>query len=91
MRSSYSTSIKSSASSAVNSSRATTAATGIADMANVIGAERLLVLTDRNNSVLDRQIFPGENEINARMRHRARNIDAEDSRVWMRRPQQFAV
>src|ERR1700733_8717694 len=60
-------------------------------MSDVTGTESLLVLADGNNSIFDWQIFSGENQVDAGMGRSPRGIDAGDSRVRMRRAQQFAV
>ena len=63
----------------------------ISDVAHVIDAKRLLVLADRQNSVLDGHVFSGENQIHARMSRGARRVDFSDASVRMRRTQKFAV
>ena len=47
----------------------------IAHVPHVIDAKSLLILADREDSVLDGKILPGENQIYARMCHGARNVD----------------
>src|SRR5258705_13980603 len=63
----------------------------IANVADVIKAQGLLILTDRKDSVFDGEIFASENEIDARMRRSKGYIDATNACVGMRRAQQFAV
>jgi len=57
----------------------------------MVEAKRLFVLADRENSVFDREIFAGEDEINAGVIRGARNVDAADARVGVRRAQQLAM
>ena len=64
---------------------------GISDVAHAINAKSLLVLADRKNSVLDRDVFAGKHEINSRVGRRARYIDFSDAGMGMRRAQQLAV
>ncbi len=64
---------------------------GVADVAHVIDAKGLLILTHRENAVCDGNVLACEDEVNARMRKSAREIDFADARMWMRRTKQFAV
>jgi hypothetical protein len=50
-------------------------------MPHVIDAQRLLVLADRQNSVLNRKVLPDQNQIHSWMRERSRGIDFPDACV----------
>jgi len=63
----------------------------IADVADVIDAEGLFVLTDGKDSVFDGEIFAGENQIDAGMGEGAGGADLSNARVGMRGAQEFAV
>ena len=63
----------------------------IADEAHAIDRERMLVLADRQDAVGDGEVLAGQRQVDARMRQRARHVDAEDARVRHRRAQQLAV
>ncbi len=60
-------------------------------MADVVEAERLLVLADGKNAVFDGEILAGENEIYAGVRGGAQNVDAANARVRVRGAQELAV
>jgi hypothetical protein len=63
----------------------------IADVADVINAESLLVLADGKDSVCDGEVFSGENQIDAGMGESAGSIDLSNPRVGVRGAQEFAV
>jgi hypothetical protein len=58
---------------------------------HVIQAEGLLVLTDWKNSILDGQVFSGQNQIDTWMSESAGSVDLSNARVWMRGAQKFAM
>jgi len=60
---------------------------GITNMADVINAQGLLILTDRKDSVFDGEIFAGEDKVDAGVSGSARSIDAANARVGVRRAQ----
>ena len=51
----------------------------------------MLILADGENAVFDRDIFAGEDEMDAGMRQGAREIDAANARVRMRGAEELAV
>ena len=60
-------------------------------MPHVIDAKGLLVLADRQDAVLNREVLSGEHQIDARVCQRAQSIDFPDTCVRMRRAQKFAM
>jgi hypothetical protein len=60
-------------------------------VAHVIEAEGLLVLADGKNPVLDGQVFPGENQIDAGVSESAGSVNLSNARVRMRGAQEFAM
>ena len=60
-------------------------------MADVVETEGLLILADRENAVLDGEVFAGEHEVDAGVGGGPRNVDAANARVWVRRAQEFTV
>src|SRR5579885_1249852 len=63
----------------------------IPDVSYAIHAKGRLVLADGENSVMNWQVLPGQNQINARASQGARGIDFPNQRVRMRRAQQPAI
>src|SRR6266404_5163437 len=63
----------------------------IADMADAVEAKRLFVLADRKNAIFDGEIFASEYEVDAGVRGGARNVDAANARVRVRRAKEFAM
>ena len=63
----------------------------VADKPHLVRAEGVLVVADRQDAVGDWKTVAGQDEVNAGMRRRARSVDADDTRVRDRRPEQFAV
>jgi hypothetical protein len=57
----------------------------------MIEAEGLLVLADGKNPVLDGQVFPGENQIDAGVSESAGSVNLSNARVRMRGAQEFAM
>ncbi len=64
---------------------------GVAYEANLADAERVLVLTDRQDAVRDRQIFAGDDGVNAGQGERLRRVDLFNERVRLVGAQDFAV
>ena len=60
-------------------------------MSNAVNTKGLLVLADRKNPVLDRNVFPRQHHIHSWVCGGARGVDFSDARVRMGRPQQLAV
>ncbi len=63
----------------------------IADEADAIDGERMLVLAHRQDAVCDWKIASGQREEDAGMGERARHVEPDDARVRERRAQQLAV
>jgi hypothetical protein len=57
----------------------------------MIEAEGWLVLADGKNSVLDGQVFPGQNQIDSGMGKSAGRVDLSNAGVRMRGAQKFAM
>ena len=53
----------------------------VADEADLLAAQRLLVLADGKDPELDRQVAAGEHEVHARMSFGARHVDRLDHRA----------
>ena len=64
---------------------------GIADEADLVEAQRLLVLAHGEDPVFDRKVLPGQDEANARAGECARGVDRLDPRVRKRRAQELRV
>ena len=65
---------------------------GIADHPDLLHAERLLVLGDREDAELHpRQVMAGDDRVDARQRLGPAGVDALDEGVGMRAPQQLGV
>ena len=62
----------------------------IADQADLVQAQRVLVLADRQDPEGDRQVLPGEDRENPRHLRGLRGVDADDARVRDRRSVQLA-
>ena len=63
----------------------------IADIADLLARERLLVLADREDAELDWQVIPGEDGQHAGVRPSARRIHAQDARMRVRTAQDTPV
>ena len=88
---SYSTSISATASAAVDLVARDDRRHRIADEADDVRTERVLVVTDGQDAVRNRQRRAGQHQVHARMRRRLRGVDPDDARVRMRRAQQPPV
>ena len=64
---------------------------GIADVADLLTRQRLLVLADGKDAELDRQVIPGEDGQHARVRPSARDIHVQDASMRVRTPQESPV
>src|SRR5207248_2544559 len=64
---------------------------GVADEANLVGAERVLVLADGEDAVRDGQVFAGDDGMDAGEGRRLRGVNGFDERVWEVRAEDFAV
>jgi len=63
----------------------------IADVAHMLGRERIFVLADRQDAEGDGEILAGEHQVHAGMRLGARHVDGLDQRVRVRRAQKLDV
>ena len=63
----------------------------IADEADEVAAERMLVLADRQDAVGDREVVAGQHQVDAVEGPGPRHVDRPDARVRHRRSQQPAV
>jgi hypothetical protein len=62
----------------------------IADVADFLAGERFLILADRQNAELDRQVVTGEHPEHTRQRPSPGGVDAQDSGVRVRAAQDAA-
>ena len=63
----------------------------IADVADLVPAQGVLVLAHRHDAVGDGEVRAREHQVDARRRAGRRRVDLRDQRVRMGRPQQLAV
>ena len=64
---------------------------GIADIADLFSGQRLLILADREDAELDRQIIAGEHGQHARVRPSARRVHVDDASMRVRTAQDAPV
>ncbi len=63
----------------------------IADESDAVDGQGVFVLADRQDAIRNRQVAPGQDEMNARQRPRARHIDRLDARMGDRGAEQTGV